>query len=92
MRDTSPEVEARFREALMRRSPGERALMAGDMFDAAKQLALAGIRARLGELEPGELRAQLFLQFYGADFGPERRERILARLRALAPKTDSAKR
>jgi hypothetical protein len=82
MNDTPPEVEARYRAALMRKTPQERLAMAADMFSTAQAMALAGIQARLGRLDGAEGRVQLFLQFYGADFDAPRRERVIARLRA----------
>ncbi len=84
MRDTPPEVQARYRALLLARTPAERLEMAGDMFAAAKALALGGIWARFGDLEPAELRVQLFLRLYGNDFAPEQRKRLEARLRAWA--------
>jgi hypothetical protein len=83
MKDTSPEVEARYRQLLMQKTPAERVEMAGDMFDAAQELAKAGIRARMGDVDEGESYVQLFRQFYGSDFPPERKARIEARIREI---------
>lgn len=85
MNDTPPHVAARYHAMLMRLSPGERLLMAGRMFGAAKTLALAGIRMRYGDLSPADLRRHLFLRFYGSDFTPSQVQRILDHLAAQRP-------
>ena len=79
MKDTSAEVEQIYRELLLARSPAVRLAMGADMFTTAKELALADLR-RQGVRD---LRAALFLRFYGTDFEPAECERILERLRAL---------
>ena len=85
MRDTSPEMEARHRALLMARSPEERAAMASDMSDAAREMARSGIRARMGELDEVEMRVQLFLHLYGRELGPDRCARVVARIRSTRP-------
>lgn len=59
--------------------------MGGDMFSAAKELAIAGIRAELGRDDPKEIRRRLFKRFYSTDFTPEEMERILARMEQANP-------
>lgn len=84
MKDTPDDVEARFQARLMGLSPVERLAMAGRMFDAAKALVLAAIRAQ-GVRSPEEVRQLLFLRFYGQDFGEAHRVEILARLKEIRP-------
>lgn len=81
MKDTSPSVEARYRAMLLALSPAERLAMATRMFQTAKALAIAGIRAEHGDLSPDELREKLFLRFYGQDFTESEQAKILAHLR-----------
>ncbi len=76
MKDTPPEIEDRYRELLMQRSGVERLHMGADMFDTARELAIAGLRAEGVE----DLRAALFLRFYGDEFEPQERARIVERL------------
>jgi len=76
MKDTSPDVEARYRRMILARSPADRLRMACRMFTTAKTLAKAGLEAEHGLLERGALRRQIFLRFYGADFPPAARDRI----------------
>jgi len=80
--DTTPEAARRYRQLLMDRPNAERLRMGCDMFEAAKALALAGLREQGGDC-PQE---NLFLRLYGADFSPEDRERIVAQIRARAGK------
>ena len=80
MNDTPKEIEDRFREMVMSRSPVERLKMAADMFDAARVLVQAGIRRELGDLSPVEMKKETFLRFYGQDFSEEEMERILKAL------------
>ena len=81
MKDTSPEMEARFREMLMARSGAERLRMGFDMFDTARALVLAGLPPGTSE---ADRRVHLFLRFYGDEFTAEQRERIIAAIRRAA--------
>jgi hypothetical protein len=80
--DTSPAIEERYRRMLLERSGAERMRMGASMFATARELAVASIRANELSASAAALRRALFLRFYGGDFGPEARERIVARLDA----------
>ena len=80
MNDTAPEVEAKYREMLMAKSPGERLAMCCRMFGTAKTLVQAGLVQQYGHLSRTELRRLTFLRFYGQDFTESERERIVERL------------
>jgi hypothetical protein len=80
--DTSPAIEERYRRMLLERSGAERMRMGASMFATARALAVASIRANEPSASAASLRRALFLRFYGGDFGPEARERIVARLDA----------
>jgi len=62
MNDTSPEMEAKFRDLLMARSNEERFLMGALTFDAARDLILASLPV---DLPAVELRQVLFQRIYG---------------------------
>jgi hypothetical protein len=62
MTDTSPEIAELVRQKLMARSGGERFLIGVRMFDAARELVLASLPAKL---PPEELKRQLFQRLYG---------------------------
>ena len=80
--DTSPEVERRYRELLLSRSGVERMRLGADMFQAARELALAGLRA--DGVPEQELLPRLFLRFHGHELPPEVCAAVVARLRTLA--------
>lgn len=80
MRDTSPEMEARFHAMLLARSGEERLRMAGSMYATARALVVASILELDPSAPPAAVRQALFLRFYGQEFDAETRERILARL------------
>jgi hypothetical protein len=80
MNDTSPEVEQRYRQLLLQRSGAERLAMGCSMFATARALAIASVLEKEPFAPPATLRQALFVRFYGAEFTPEQRERIVARL------------
>jgi hypothetical protein len=77
---SSPEVARRYRELLMQRSGEERLKMGCSMHAAAKALVRASILEKEPLISPAALRQALFLRFYGDDFDPEAREKILGAL------------
>ena len=81
MNDTSPDVAAQFDALMARRSGSDRVRMACEMFDLARALAVAGIRADHPGISGNDLRVRLFERLYGDDFSDEERSRILAALR-----------
>lgn len=89
MSDTPRDVQVRFRQMLLTRGPAERLRMCTGMFGAAKALALAGIRGRVGPIPDRRLRGQLFLLFYGSGFTEAERRAILQRVEANVPPSAS---
>ena len=82
MKDTPPAIERMFRDKLMQRSGAERLKMGCSMHFTAQALAKAYIARQHPDAHPGELKQRLFLHFYGADFAPQERTRILLALSA----------
>ena len=80
MKDTSPQMEERFRQMLMARSPVERLKMACSMHETARRLVISSLLQANPNATPAELRRGLFLRFYGHEFSPEETKRILASL------------
>lgn len=80
MKDTSPEMETYFNKLMMAKGGEERLKMGFSMFDMARRQVLASIMKDNSNAGPGEIRKRIFIRFYGQDFPPEVRERILARL------------
>jgi hypothetical protein len=62
MKDTSIEVEQKFRELIMARSAGERMIMGASMFDAARAMILASLPENVSE---EERRQALMERIYG---------------------------
>jgi hypothetical protein len=81
MRDTQPEVDAAFTALFAARSGSDRVRMACGMFDAAKALATAGIRAGHPAISPADLRQQIFDRLYFGDFDAATRARLISALR-----------
>ena len=77
MRDTSPEMEQRYRVMLLQRSGVERLKMGCSMHATAQALVRASILEKDPQASPEALRRALFLRFYGQDFDPQSREKIL---------------
>jgi hypothetical protein len=78
MTDTPTTVEHHYRRLLLARSGVDRLRMGAGMFDTARAFA----RASIASTDPTELRINLFLRCYGADFDPATRSQIITRLRA----------
>ena len=83
MKDTSPAIERRFRSMLMQRTGAERLKMGCSMHATAQALAKAYISAQHPDAPLGKLQRLLFLHFYGADFTPQQRKKILSALSNL---------
>jgi len=84
MNDTSPEMDARYRDMLMQRSGEERLIMGCTMRDTARMLVEASIREQDPQATPETIRKGLFLRFYGHEFDAESRVRILAVIESAA--------
>jgi hypothetical protein len=80
MRDTSPDIDTRYRAMLLARSGEERLQMAASMHATARALVMASVREAKPDITPARLRKALFLRFYGHEYDDDARERILARL------------
>ena len=76
MKDTPSEVKGKFCRMLMERSGEERVKMGCSMHATARALVIASIP----EKNPDVLTRALFLRFYGHEFEPKRRKRILRAL------------
>ena len=80
MRDTPPDVDARYRRMLLERSGEDRLRMGFSMYATARALVVASILAKEPEASPARIREAIFLRFYGRDFDQATRERIIATL------------
>jgi hypothetical protein len=77
MKDTPPEMDARYRAMLMQRSGEERLTMGCAMRETARALVEASILEQDPQATPEVVRRGLFLRFYGHEFDADSREKIL---------------
>ncbi|MCB1068526.1 MAG: hypothetical protein KDK56_10135 [Simkania sp.] len=80
MKDTSPEMDQKFRELLASKTPQERLLMACSMGDSARYLVTHSIRAKNPNISKADLMKELFLIYYGQEFSANEKEKILRSL------------
>ena len=78
MKDTSPEMDARYQDMLMQRSGEERLMMGCAMRETARALVEASIREQDPQATLETIRKGLFLRFYGQEFDADSRTKILA--------------
>jgi len=80
MNDTTPEIAARYRKLIMSRSGEERLLMGCSMYDTARKIVLNAICNNQPGITNTGIKTQIFLRFYGHEFQPADKEKILAKL------------
>jgi hypothetical protein len=80
VKDTPDEIEKKFRNMLLARS-GEERLKMGCSMDA---MGRALVRASISKRDPIVVKQALFMRFYGEEFRPKERKRILRALRKAA--------
>jgi hypothetical protein len=78
MNDTHPEMAVRFRDLMKAKTNEQRLLMGCSMFDTAKHIAQSAIYSQRPSITPEEMRKEIFLRFYGLEFGQADREKILS--------------
>ncbi|MFQ5849303.1 MAG: hypothetical protein ACE5JU_01795 [Candidatus Binatia bacterium] len=76
MKDTPTRMERKFHDMILERSVEERLKMGCSMHAKAR----ASVLEEEPLASPGTLRKALFLRFYGRDFDPARRKKILRAL------------
>jgi hypothetical protein len=77
--DTDRDVRERYRAMLLGLPAGKRVAACCRMFDEARILAAAGLAEEPDPLDR-TLRTRLFLRFYGRDYSPDERIRIISAL------------
>lgn len=80
MKDTSIEMEQRFRSMILARSGEDRLKMGCSMHETAQALVLASLKEKTPHLAREDLRRAFFLRFYGGDFDKSTSEKILTTL------------
>ncbi len=82
MKDTSDEIDKKFHNMLLARSGEERLKMGCSMHATARALVIASVPQK----DAVAVNRALFLRFYGDEFEPKRRKRILRALHKAAGK------
>ena len=81
MKDTSANTQQVFEDMIFKKTPGERAQMAFSLFNFAKEIVVSSIKESRPDISEGELRAEVFLRFYGDDFSDKDKEKIIRYLK-----------
>ncbi len=84
MNDTSTDMEQRYHVMLMQRTGEERLIMGCAMRDTARAFVEASLREHDPQATVEAIRKGLFLRFYGHEFDPETRAKILAAIESAA--------
>jgi len=77
MLDTLPEIQDKLDGIYKTKSGEEKLLIAFQMYETAKKMAVASFPKNLSKKE---LRKKLFMRFYGDDFKDDEIKKILSRL------------
>lgn len=70
MNDTSPQIAAKMKEMLQKKTPAQRMIMGCSMYDFSKQLVINAILKERPGISSQDLRREVFLRFYGNVLGP----------------------
>ena len=86
MNDTSPEMAQKMREMLKEKSPEQRLIMGCNMTATSKYLVSEAIKRSNPGISLAGLRQELFIKFYGNEFSPMEKVRILNHLEKTTKK------
>lgn len=71
MKDTNEKMERIYNEMLMKKTPEERVKMCFSMLNAARRIVMSTIK------DKKNWRKEMFLRFYGDEFSPEQKKKII---------------
>jgi len=77
MDDTTPKMAQKMREMLQKKSPLERMMMGCSMHQTSRYLITRAILENNPNISSSSLRQEIFLKFYGNDFSPIQKKKIL---------------
>jgi len=77
MDDTPLLIKKKMQSLCQAKSPEQRLIMGCSMFNFSKHLVINAILRQTPNLTPFELRAELFLKFYGNEFDAQQSEKII---------------
>src|SRR5579872_3506005 len=87
MDDTRSDIARKVRELFQLKSPLERLKMGFSMHETSKYLVARSIYENTPIYSGAELRREMFLKFYGDDFDPDAREKIIRHFGSSVPVT-----
>jgi hypothetical protein len=71
MKDTSEKMERIYNEMMMKKTAEERVKMCFSMLNTARRIVLSTIK------DKRNWRKEMFMRFYGDEFNPKQKEKIL---------------
>ena len=77
MHDTPPYITQKIQEMIRAKTPNERIEMGCSMYETSKQLIIRSILNDYPDISQAEMRSEFFLRFYGNDFDPVKRQKII---------------
>jgi len=80
MRDTTSDITTKMCEMIQKKTPLERLKMGISMYETSKYLITQAILKNNPNISKAEFKREFFLKFYGNDFIPSDREKILSHL------------
>lgn len=83
MDDTHPKMAQKQRELFEKKSFLERLEISFSMYATSKYLVIRAILEKNPEISNQDLRREYFLRFYGDDFDPIQKEKILQHISTL---------
>jgi len=83
MDDTSIYIKKKMSEMIQKKLPIERMKMGWSMYETSKVLIIRSIVEKNPEISKADLKKEFFLKFYGNDFTPTQRAKIINHLTKL---------
>ncbi len=80
MKDTNEKIERIYNDMMMKKTPEERVKMCFSMLNTARRIVLSTIK------DNKNWRKEMFLRFYGDEFSPRQKEKIIYALENFSRK------
>jgi hypothetical protein len=85
MHDTSADIIQKINEMIQEKTGQERLMMGCSMYETSKTLITQAILKENPQISKVDFKQEFFLKFYGDDFNPIERARILEHIKNLNP-------
>lgn len=77
MKDTSDEINEIQRQLIMKKTTGERFMMAIEMYEMSRAIVETSIKNKQPSISALELKKEVFRRFYSTDFSESEMQKIL---------------